>query len=233
MIRSLAHLFVPRSCAVCGRVLIEGESLVCTACRWDMPLTNTCSDPENPIRQRLNALFLAEQACALFFYKKGSGYDQLIHRFKYQGKSALSEAMGRWFGEELRRSGLYDDVELILPVPLHPFRRIRRGYNQSEAIARGIARVLKKRVATAHLVRRVHNTSQTHHDSTDRWENVAGIFGVRNPEPLAGKHLLLVDDVLTTGATLESCADALRKAVPDCRLSAVTLAVSSKDFGVV
>ena len=233
MFRSLWHLFVPRSCAVCGRVLVEGEHLVCTACRWEMPLTDTCADPHNHIREKLHAMFMAEQACSMFFYRKGSGYDRLIHRFKYQGKAALSTALGRWFGEELRRSGLYGDVDLILPVPLHPLRRIKRGYNQSEALARGIGSALKKKVCTGHLVRRVHNPSQTHRDSADRWENVVGIFGVRHPEHLAGKHLLLVDDVLTTGATLESCADTLRKALPDCRLSVVTLAVSPKEFGTV
>ena len=169
----------------------------------------------------------------MFFYRKGSGYEQLIHRFKYQGKAALSTALGHWFGEELRRSGLYGDIDLILPVPLHPLRRIKRGYNQSEALARGIGAVLHKKVSAGHLVRRVHNPSQTHRDSTDRWENVAGIFGIRRPERLHGKHLLLVDDVLTTGATLESCADTIRKAVPECRLSAVTLSVSPRDFGSV
>jgi ComF family protein len=233
-VRSLLHLFVPRGCAVCGRIMVEGEYLVCTACRWNMPLTNTCADPANPIRERLHALFMAEQACSLFYYQKGSGYDQLIHRFKYQGKAALSEALGRWLGEEMKRSGLYNDVDVILPVPLHPLRRIKRGYNQSEAIARGIGRVLKKPVRTGHLTRKVHNPSQTHRQSADRWENVAGIFGLRAPHRLAGKHLLLVDDVLTTGATLESCAETIRHVLPNCRISAVTLAASSKDiFGSV
>ncbi len=230
MFRSLWHLFVPRACAVCGRILVDGEYLVCTACRWEMPLTGMCADPNNPIREKLHAMFMAEQGCAMFFYRKGSGYDQLIHRFKYQGKAALSTAMGRWFGEELRHSGLYSEVDLILPVPLHPLRLVKRGYNQSEALARGIGRALKKKVRTGCLVRRTHHVSQTHRNSADRWENVAGIFGIRRPERLAGKHILLVDDVMTTGATLESCADTLRRAVPDCRISAVTLAVSPKEF---
>lgn len=233
-IRSLGHLFVPRGCVVCRRILVEGEYLVCTACRWNMPLTNTCGDAHNPIREKLHAMFMAEQACSLFYYQKGSGYDNLIHRFKYQGKSALSFALGKWLGEELKRSGLYGEIDIILPVPLHPLRLVKRGYNQSEALARGIGSVLKKKVDAGQLVRKVHNPSQTHRDSTDRWENVAGIFGVRRPERLAGKHILLVDDVLTTGATLESCADTLRQAVPGCRISAVTLAVSSKDiFGTM
>lgn len=233
-LRSLGHLFIPHACAVCGRVLVEGEYLVCTACRWNMPLTNTWKDPHNPIREKLHGMFMAEQASALFYYQKQSGYDNLVHRFKYSGKASLGYALGKWFGEELRRSGLYDDVDVIVPVPLHPFRKISRGYNQSEHVARGIGRVLGKPLQTSNLVRKVHNRSQTHHDSTDRWKNVAGIFGLRKPGALEGRHILLVDDVLTTGATLDSCAETLRNSMENCRISVATLAVSSKDiFGKV
>lgn len=229
-IRSLGHLLVPRVCVVCGRVLLEGEYLACTECRWNMPLTNTWNDPDNLIREKLNNLFMAEQGCAFFFYHKKSGYDELIHRFKYNGKTSLAYELGRWFGEELKRSGFYDDIDIILPVPLHPLRKLKRGYNQSEYIARGIGRSLGKRVRTGNLIRTVHNRSQTHHMAVDRWDNVSGIFGVRNPKELQGKHVLLVDDVLTTGATLESCAEVLRDRVEGVRISAVTLSVSPRDF---
>jgi ComF family protein len=230
--RSMLHLFLPRCCAVCGKGLVEGESLLCTACRWNMPLTGSWSDPDNPIREKMHALIGAEQAASLFYYQKRSGYDQLIYRFKYQGRGSLSYALGRWLGEELKRSGLYSDIDVIVPVPLHPLRLIKRGYNQSELFARGIAAVLKVPVRSRLLIRKVHNRSQTHRAQTDRWENVAGIFALRSPRRLEGRHILLVDDVLTTGATLESCAEAIRARLTDCRLSVATLAVSSKDvFG--
>lgn len=229
-LRSLGHLFLPRACVVCGRVLVDGEHLVCTACRWHMPLTNTWNDPENPIREKLYGMFMAEQACALFYYQKKSGYDNLVHKFKYSGKAALASALGQWLGKEMHNSGLYDDVELILPVPLHLYRKFSRGYNQSEFLARGIGRSLKKPVCTSNLIRKVYNTSQTRHSSTDRWENVAGIFALRHPEELTGRHILLVDDVLTTGATLDSCAQTIREQAGECRLSVATLAVSSKDI---
>lgn len=230
LLHSLAHLFVPRGCIVCSRILLEGEHLVCTECRWEMPMTHTWNERHNPIREKLHSLFMAEQGCALFYYQKKSGYDDLIHRFKYGGKASLSLALGRWFGEELKHSGWYEEIDIILPVPLHPFRKIKRGYNQSEYIARGIGKSLDKKVRTNNLIRKRHNRSQTHHRSTERWDNVAGIFGVRKPGNLSGKHILLVDDVLTTGATLESCAEALRTEVQDIRISAVTLAASPKDF---
>lgn len=230
--RSMLHLFLPRCCAVCGRGLVDGEFLLCTACRWNMPLTNSWSDPGNPIREKMHALIGAEQAAALFYYQKRSGYDALIYRFKYRGHGSLSYTLGRWLGEELKRSGHYDDIDVIVPVPLHPLRLFKRGYNQSELLARGIATVLKVPVRSRLLIRKVHNRSQTYHAQTDRWENVAGIFALRSPHRLEGRHILLVDDVLTTGATLESCAGAIRARVTDCRLSVATLAVSSKDvFG--
>jgi ComF family protein len=211
-------------------VLVEGEYLLCTSCRWNMPLTGSWESRDNPIREKLHELFLAEQACALFHYQKKSGYDLLIHRFKYSGKAALSYALGRWLGEEMKRAGLYADVDLIVPVPLHPLRKLKRGYNQSEQVARGIGRALGKPVSTANLVRNVHNRSQTKHDGADRWGNVAGIFGVRRPEAFSEQHLLLVDDVLTTGATLDSCAGVIREAAGECRISVAALAVSSKDI---
>lgn len=229
-LRALLHLFVPRCCAVCGGTLVEGEHLLCTACRWGMPLTGSAGDPENPVRQKMHALIGAEQAASLFYYQKRSGYDAMIYRFKYHGQAALSYALGRWLGSELKRSGLYDDVEAIVPVPLHPLRLIRRGYNQSELLARGIGSVLGVPVRAGALVRKVHNRSQTHRPGTDRWENVEGIFAVRAPRRLAGRHLLLVDDVLTTGATLSACAEAIRACAAGCRLSVATLAVSPKDI---
>jgi ComF family protein len=229
-LQSLSHLFIPRECAVCGRVLVEGEYLFCTACRWNMPLTNTWNASDNPIREKLHTLFMAEQASALFYYQKRSGYDNLVHRFKYSGKASLAYALGRWFGRELRQSGLYGDVDLIVPVPLHPLRRMKRGYNQSECVARGIGKSLGKPVTTSNLIRKVHNRSQTRHDSADRWENVAGIFAVRDPEAFRGKHILLVDDVLTTGATLDSCAETIRTTAGACRISVTALAASPKDI---
>lgn len=226
---SLVHLFIPQCCAVCGKVMVDGEHLLCTSCRWNMPLTYYWNETDNPVWQKLNGIMGIYRASSLFYYRKQSGYDTMIYRFKYKGSGSLSLTLGRWFGEELKRSGHYTDIDLVLPVPLHPLRLLKRGYNQSELLARGIGRSLGVRVSTRHLKRTIHNRSQTHHNPKERWENVKGIFSVRSADRLTGKHILLVDDVLTTGATLESCVEAIRSEVGECRISVVTIATASKD----
>ena len=136
------------------------------------------------------------------------------------------------YGHCLADSGLYDTVDRIVPVPLHWRKRLRRGYNQAEYLAEGIARALRAEV-DRHSVRRIRNNpAQALHRHAERWDNVEGIFAVRRPERLAGHHLLLVDDVLTTGATLLSCAETILRAAPDCRLSVAVLAVPQREFGL-
>ena len=140
--------------------------------------------------------------------------------------------MGRWYGRCLRESGLYGDVDVVVPLPLHPFKRMRRGYNQSEYIAEGIARELGVGV-DRRSVRRCRNTaSQARRPRRERYENVRDAFAVRRPGALAGRHVLLVDDVFTTGNTVISCGGAILRAVPDCRLSVAVLAVSHRELGV-
>lgn len=154
----------------------------------------------------------------------------MVHDFKYRSGWSLATEMGHWYGRELAEAGLYGDVDVVVPVPLHFLKRIKRGYNQSEYIARAIAQTLALPVDTRNVVRRVHNSSQTRRAKSERWENVEGIFAVRHAERLSGRHILLVDDVLTTGATIISCAEAIYRAVPDCRLSIATIAVSKSEL---
>ena len=130
----------------------------------------------------------------------------------------------------MRDGGLYDGVDVLVPVPLHWRKRLRRGYNQSEYLTEGMARSLGCRVDTRSVVRRVHNKSQALSGREHRWENVQGIFGVRHPERLIGKHILLVDDVFTSGFTIASCAEEILRRVPECRLSVATLAVSRSEL---
>ena len=221
------HLFFPERCPACGKALPEGVSFLCPACQWEMPLTGYCTEHDNPVARKFWGLVPIEEASSLFFFSSHSPYRNLIHNFKYRGQWRVCEKMGIWFGKELRESGLYDTVDLIVPVPLHPRRLLLRGYNQSEYIARGIAASLGKHLEPHCLIRKRYNRSQTKtHSRKDRWENVSGIFSVRHPERLEGKHILLVDDVLTTGSTLTACAETLLKHLSSCRISIATLAVS-------
>ncbi len=227
----LALLFPPH-CAVCGELLTDGEQAVCTLCRTMAPLTDYPQRIDNPVRQRCLAQIPVERASGFIFFTEGSGWRDLIHSFKYRGRWRLARALGHWYGSALRRSGLYDTVDVVVPLPLHPMKRMRRGYNQSEYIADGIAAELGVGVERSNVFRRRNTPSQTRLPRRERARNVVDAFAVKHPERLAGCHILLVDDVMTTGATLISCAQAIRAAVPDCRISIAALAVLRHEMGI-
>lgn len=227
-----AALLFPPHCAVCGEPLRRGERCVCTLCRTMAPLTGYWQQADNPVWQRCRDLVPVHRASGFLFFIHGSGWRRLIHGFKYRGAWRAAREMGAWYGGCLREGGLYDDVDMVVPLPLHPLKLLRRGYNQSDYIAEGIASQLGVAV-DRRSVRRCRNTaSQALRPRRERARNVEGAFAVSRPERLAGRHILLVDDVMTTGATLLSCADAILQAVPDCRVSIAALAVSRRELGV-
>ena len=228
---SIFHLFFPERCIACGGPLPEGTRTLCPRCRWDMPLTGYARSHDNPVFQKFGGLIPIVEASSLLFFTPGSQYRKMIHAFKYAGQWRISLELGSLLGEALRESENYRDLDLIIPIPLHFRRRLLRGYNQSEYLAEGIGKCLGIPVEKRCLKRHIHNPSQasTRHRN-DRWENVRGIFTVRHPDRLANRHLLLVDDVLTTGATLVAAAEALLEQLPDCRISIATLAVSAHEL---
>lgn len=230
--RDIASLFLPDTCPVCGGEMPEGASVVCTSCRWNAPATNYWQQVDNPVARKFWGVLPVVNASSFLFFVRGSGFRALVHDFKYRGRWRQAQDMGEWFGGELSRCGLYSDVDVVVPVPLHARKRLSRGYNQSEYIARGIASALDVPVDAASVRRHSHNAPQALKDHHERWDNVKDIFSVRNAARLAGRHILIVDDVLTTGATITSCAEAIIAAVPDCRISIVTLAVSRSDIEV-
>ena len=228
----IASLLFPPRCVVCGEPLVRGERTVCTLCRAMAPLTGYWREADNPVVRKCWGMVPVEQASGFLFFVHASGWRRLIHGFKYRGAWRTARAMGEWYGHYLRESGLYADVEVVVPLPLHPFKRCRRGYNQSEYIAEGIAAQLGVPVDRG-CVRRTRNTaSQALKPRRERAGNVENAFAVRRPERLAGRHVLLVDDVMTTGATLLSCASAILHAAPGCRISIAALAVSQRELGV-
>ena len=230
--KDIGALFLPDECPVCGGAMPEGASVVCTSCRWEAPLTNYWQQADNPVTRKFWGSVPVVNASSFLFFVRGSGFRELIHGFKYKGRWRQARDMGEWFGGELMECGLYSGVDVVVPVPLHLRKSLVRGYNQSEYIARGIAGQLGVPVDTKSIRRHRHNPPQAQKEHKDRWENVKGIFSVRRPSALAGKHILLVDDVLTTGATITSCAESIIAAVPGCRISIVTLAVSRSDIEV-
>lgn len=226
LLKDLRDLFLPPTCPVCGGELPEGASTVCNSCRMAAPLTYYWTQIDNPVVHKFWGLIPIINASAFLFFVHGNGYRKLIHSFKYHGNWRPAFEMGQWYGAEMARGGLYSDVDIVIPIPLHIRKRLSRGYNQSEYIARGIADSLGIHTDTSSVCRRHHNPSQALKSPRERWNNVHDIFAVRHPERLRGKHILLVDDVLTTGATITSCAETILKAVPDARISIAVLAVS-------
>jgi ComF family protein len=239
----IRDLFFPPVCAACGRPLGEGQRFLCTACQWDIPLTGYETQADNPVFRRFWGLLPIENATAMAWFIHRSNFRQLVHRFKYRGQWRGALDMGRWLGRILADTDAYSGVDVIVPVPLHFRKVLKRGYNQSSYIAQGMSLEMGIPVEERAVVRRVNNRSQTEHSKTERWENVEGIFAVRRPERLVGRHILLVDDVLTTGATIGSCAEAIFDAVrpfedPDTplgtatRISIATLYASRLGLGI-
>lgn len=229
----IKRLFFPPVCAACGRRLTDRDDFLCNYCRWEIPLTGFWQKPENPVAAIFHGQLPVVNASAFYFFVSGSGFRDLIHDFKYRDNWLPARKMGEWYGAELAASPLYADVDLVIPVPLHLRKKIRRGYNQSEYIAEGISKATGIPLDVGSVRRSTYNISQTRRRKSERWQNVEGIFSVRRPDALRRKHLLLVDDVLTTGATMISFGETILKAVPDCRLSIAALAVSKSELDAV
>ncbi len=217
------NLFYPRVCNACGRPLFTGEDVICTRCLFKLPQTNFHLHKENPVSRIFWGRVALHSATAFLFFNKGGIVQHLIHRLKYKNKPQVGIYLGRQFGFQLMDSPLFKEVDIIIPVPLHPKKEHVRGYNQSEMIAKGLEQSMNAVSVAGNLVRSVHTSSQTKKSRYSRWENVKGIFEVKNPGQLQGKHLLLVDDVITTGATLEACCETLLQ-IPDIKLSVASLA---------
>ncbi|WP_390601613.1 ComF family protein [Bacteroides sp. f07] len=222
---SFLSLFFPRYCIVCGRTLAKGEECLCTMCNINLPRTDYHLRKDNPVEKMFWGKIPLERATSFFFYRKGSDFRQILHQLKYGGQKGIGAIMGRYMAAELLESGFFEGVDVILPVPLHKKKQQIRGYNQSEWIARGIAAVTGISIDTESVVRRKNTETQTRKSFLERWENVEGIFELNHAESLVGKHILIVDDVLTTGATTVECASCLTD-IEGIRISILTLAMA-------
>lgn len=216
----LLSLLYPRLCVVCGCKLVEGERHLCLECRANLPRTGFHRDPFNPIHQRL-APEPVERGAAMFYYHRQDQYGRIVRRAKYNDHPELARDFGQWYATELMAEGFFEGIDKLLAVPMHPFKQWRRGYNQAHEIAVGVSRATGLPIAD-NLTAAPHE-SQTRRDHYLRYLNVRTIYGVERPGELAGCHVLLIDDVVTSGATLLSCIRALRQAVGAIRVSVLTL----------
>jgi ComF family protein len=227
LLRYFFALLYPKFCEACGITLNRTENIFCLSCLYHLPRTHYWKTPGNPLEQLFWGRVPIEHVCALFFFGKGSRYRKLLHKLKYKGNGEIGVELGRQLGKELKNAPLYQTIEIIVPVPLHPKKKRKRGYNQSEKIAAGIAQITGWKVNTSALIRTQFTETQTRKSRQERWENVSEAFSLRDPAALANRRLLLVDDVLTTGATLEACILQLQKA-EGCKVSVATLACTTK-----
>jgi ComF family protein len=223
IIRNFFGLLYPKLCEACGNTLNAHEDVLCLSCLYHLPRTHYWNEPGNPAEQIFWGRAPVEHACAFFFFGKGSRYRHLLHKLKYGQRPEIGIALGRLLGEELKKAPFYQTIDTIVPVPLHPKKQYKRGYNQSEKIAAGIAQATGWTVNRSALVRTAFTDSQTRKSRIERWENVSNVFLLKDPDALKNKQVLLVDDVLTTGATLEACILQLQRA-EGCKISVATLA---------
>ena len=228
MIKDFINLLMPVLCPVCGTVLLKNEGIICTGCLYELPRTRYLSYSENPVSRLFWGRVYVENATALFQYQKGSRFQRLIHELKYKNRRDIGREMGRLLGLELVGSS-FASANLILPVPLNKKKYRQRGYNQCHPIAEGLSESLGVPWFSGHLIRPSVSLTQTNRSRVDRWSNVDGIFEVKDAGKLIGKHIILVDDVVTTGATLDACATALLSH-EKVRVSIATLAVALKVF---
>ncbi|HMO34080.1 MAG TPA: ComF family protein [Lacibacter sp.] len=224
----LLHLFYPHTCAGCGSDLLPLNESICISCYTRLPETGFPAWPRNPVEQLFYGRIPVQEAAALYYFSKHAVLRHLIHALKYKGNQEAGLQLGRWMGQALRTSGRFRDIDCIVPMPLFPERLQRRGYNQAALLCRGMAEQDQLPVVENAVVRRHPTETQTRKSRSERWENVRDSFGCDDAATLANRHVLLVDDVVTTGATLEACGSAVLT-VPGCRLSVFTLAWASDD----
>lgn len=225
---AIADLAMPRVCVVCGRALMPGEHHICLECLADFPRTRLSAMARNPMADLYNGKIEAgsyQYATALFYYSSDSPYRKITQALKYHRDFGAGRMFARMLGEEIKTSNVYKDVDLVVPVPLHWTRKIKRGYNQADVIAKEVAMCLGVRLDTKALKRTRRTGSQVRLTGEERERNVSGAFRVRKKENIAGsRHILIVDDVYTTGATLAACTEAIRAALGrDIRISVATL----------
>lgn len=225
-LRMLSGMLYPQLCYLCKTWLVPGEECLCLACTSALPRTQFRLQTNNPVEKIFHARIPLNFACSFLHFSGNNSVQNMMHGLKYRGQKDLGKWAGRIFGTELKQTYPTLQADIILPVPLHPKKLKMRGYNQSEYIAAGICEATGIPMQTSALRRGIFTQSQTRLSRFGRWENVDGRFDVQRPDMIAGKGIILVDDVVTTGATLESCAQAILQHNPKW-IGVLTLAMAN------
>jgi ComF family protein len=224
---SLLHLLFPHVCAGCGSDVINEASTLCLQCIAGMPETNFHTHANNPVEKIFWGRLPLVNATAQYYFTKESLMQHLMHQLKYKGNSELGRQLGRLMGNDLHQTDRFRKIEVLVPLPLFPAKERRRGYNQAAILCEGIAEVMKVPIFKDVVIRSQHTETQTKKGRMERWQNIEGKFQLIHPENIRNKHILLIDDVVTTGATLEACGHELLQA-GNIKLSIATLCYASQ-----
>jgi ComF family protein len=219
----IVHLLYPEICAGCGSDMISGNNLICNDCESGMPVTGFHLHAENPVEKIFRGRIPVVSATAHAYFTKDSVVQNLLHSLKYGGNKDIGAKLGSMIGAALKSCKAVDDLDAVVPLPLHFSKHKKRGYNQAEMICEGISNVLHVPVLTGLIARRKNTATQTRKSRIERWNNIDSKFEMKNQEGMENKHVLLVDDVITTGATLEACGSELLK-IAGLRLSIAAFA---------
>ncbi len=221
MFNDFFNLIFPNLCCACNNSLLKNEDFICVNCKVSLPKTNFHLDKENVVNKVFWGRVQIEMATSFYLFSKKSRVQRLLYQLKYAGNKELGAVVGELLGQDLKHAKHFKGVDVVVPVPLHKNKFKKRGYNQSEWIAKGVAETMNIPLNTETLFRKKDSQTQTKKKRYKRWENVGGIFGISNND-LDGKNILLIDDVVTTGSTIEACAQILIK--QDCKIFVATIA---------
>ncbi|MFC4231177.1 ComF family protein [Parasediminibacterium paludis] len=222
-INSFSHLIYPHNCEGCGTDVLNDDSYLCAKCLHDLPITGFVATANNPVEQSFYGKLQVEAAASGFYFHKDGLVQHLVTQLKYKNHQEMGVFLGKLIGHQLSATDRFDSVDVLVPLPLNHRKEDKRGYNQATLICEGISQTWPKLICTDVVKRTIFTESQTSKTRIDRWQNMEGVFELSNANSIAGKHVLLVDDVTTTGATLEACGCEILKA-PNTTLSIVTVA---------
>jgi ComF family protein len=222
-LKDFISLIYPHLCASCGKTLHRHENCICSFCKISFPETNYHKYQDNPITKIFWGRAEIYSAAAFCYFRKGDNMQQIMHQLKYNGNWRVGQEMGKLYGEILKEADLFKEAKVLVPVPLHRKRKRKRGYNQAEVIANGLSVAMHIPVDAGTLVRGKANETQTRKTHYERWKNVDSIFEITNMNAFKNKHIIVVDDVITTGSTMEACVQSLLQ-VEGIKVSVVTLA---------
>lgn len=225
MLKKLINIFFPPQCKGCSKPLLTQENTICITCRHEIPKTNHLQFTDNECFKKFYGRIPLEHASAMLYYHKKGIVQQLIHQLKYKNCQKIGTILGEWYAHDLYNSKKLDTIDVIIPVPLHQKRQKERGYNQITTFGEALAKGLSKKLDATILKRKKHTATQSKKDRIHRNTVCQDTFEVQNYSQHHNKHFLLIDDVLTTGATLEACGKALLK-IPGAKISIVTIAMS-------